>query len=414
MTHKILFILLDGASDGLNYPRTALEIAKMENLSKIAKISKAGLVYTIGKGISPESDAAALSFLGYNPLEINVARGFLEALGAGIEISEGDLALRCNFATAVGDEIIDRRVGRSLSDSEARELVKEIKSKVNIGYDYELIHTIGHRCVLVIKKKDKKLGSNISNLDPAYIRKGSVVHATAIMDKRIKLCEAFDEESRISAELVNKFFIESRKVLENSKINLERKKKGLLPANILLLRDAGSSMPNIQKFKDKYNLSAAAIAEMPVEVGVAKVIGIESYKMEYIKNPENYKAKVNLILNLLNSYEFIYVHIKGPDEPAHDGDLEIKVKTLEEIDTYFFGQLINNLELDKLIIFISCDHSTPVYLKAHSDDPVPFIFYKPGIKPDGIFKFSEKECLKGSFGILDHAYEILNKILLAN
>ncbi len=409
--NKLLFILLDGASDGLNYPKTSLDEAKTTNLSKIAKISKGGLVYTIAKGISPESDAAALSFLGYNPLEVQITRGVLEALGAGLKFNEGDLALRCNFATAVGDEILDRRVGRSLSDEEAKELVNEIISNVNLNYNYELVHTVGHRCVLVIRKKDKNLGSNISNLDPAYIRKGTIVHAAAMIDRKIKLCEAFDEESKISAEIVNKFFIESRKVLENSKINLERKKKGLLPANILLLRDAGSSIPKVQKFEEKYKLKAAAIAEMPVEVGVAKLLGIDAYKIEYVKSLEIYKTKVNLTLDLLNKYDFVYVHIKGPDEPAHDGNFELKVKAIEEIDEYFFGELLNKLELDKISIFISCDHSTPVFLKSHSDDPVPFIYYKPGIKPDNISKFTEKECIKGSFGILEHAYDILNKIL---
>jgi 2,3-bisphosphoglycerate-independent phosphoglycerate mutase len=409
--NKLLFILLDGASDGLNYPKTSLDEARTTNLSKIAKISKGGLVYTIAKGISPESDAAALSFLGYNPLEVQITRGVLEALGAGLKFNEGDLALRCNFATAIGDEILDRRVGRSLSDEEAKELVNEIVSNVNLNYDYELVHTIGHRCVLVIRKKDKNLGSNISNLDPAYVRKGTIVHASAIIDRKIKLCEAFDEESKISAEIVNKFFIEARKVLENSKINLERKKKGLLPANILLLRDAGSSIPKVKKFEEKYKLKAAAIAEMPVEVGVAKILGIDVYKIEYIKSLEIYKIKANLTLNLLNKYDFVYVHIKGPDEPAHDGNFELKVKAIEEIDEYFFGELLNKLELDKISIFISCDHSTPVFLKSHSDDPVPFIYYKPEIKPDGILKFSEKECVKGSFGILEHAYEILKKFL---
>ena len=409
--NKLLFILLDGASDGLNYPKASLDEAKTTNLSKIAKISKGGLVYNIAKGISTESDAAALSFLGYNPLEVQITRGVLEALGAGLKFNEGDLALRCNFATAVGDEIFDRRVGRSLSDDEAKELVNEIISNVNLNYDYELVHTVGHRCVLVIRKKDKNLGSNISNLDPAYIRKGTIVHAAAIIDRKIKLCEAFDEESKISAEIVNKFFIESRKVLENSKINLERKKKGLLPANILLLRDAGSSIPKVKKFEEKYKLKAAAIAEMPVEVGVAKLLGIDVYKIEYVKSLEIYKTKVNLTLDLLNKYDFVYVHIKGPDEPAHDGNFELKVKAIEEIDEYFFGELLNKLELDKISIFISCDHSTPVFLKSHSDDPVPFIYYKPGIKPDNISKFTEKECIKGSFGILEHAYDILNKIL---
>jgi len=412
MQFPVIFVVIDGGSDGLTNEKTAFEVARTENLSYLIKKAKTGLVYPIAKNVSPESDAAALSLLGYDPRQIKVSRGVLEALGADIEFNDGDLALRCNFATVDKEEnLVDRRVGRNLSDEEAKILVREINEKLKLPYEYVFLHTIGHRCVLVIKQKGNKFKSNISNIDPAYVRVGDITYAVPLKDRKIKLCEAFDEESKLAANIVNYFYLESRKILESSEINKKREKENLLKANAILLRDAGSSLPNVKSFKEKFNLKGVCFAEMPVEIGVAKLIKMDVIKLEYIKDYRGYIEKVKRIVEVLSKYDFIYVHLKGPDEYAHDGNFDMKVKSIEEIDEYFFGELLKRIDISKVSIIVTCDHSTPPSLKSHSSDPVPFMVYAPEIIPDNVKKFTEKECLNGTFGIIEHGFLLLEKLI---
>ena len=409
MLAKLIYVILDGASDGIEYDKTVLDIANTSNLAKLASLSKGGIVYPIEKGIAPESDAATLSMLGYNPKELKIARGVLEALGAGINFEEGDLALRGNFATVKDNEVIDRRVGRSLSDSEAKILIEEVRSNLKDikGYKYELVHTIGHRCVLVIKKKDRPFASKITNIDPAYVRIGDVTHAMTEPKKEIEFCKPLSEDSLEAAELVNTFFLESKRILSNSEINVKRKISGKLEANAILLRDAGSNIPKVQNFSNKYGFHPICIADMPVELGIARLLGMD-YVWSY---GLSYKEKAELVIKQLENYDFVFVHLKGADEPGHDGDFNGKLKAIESIDNSFFKPLLENLDLNKTAILVTCDHSTPPELKAHSDSPVPFIFYNPSNKADLLKKFSEKECMKGSFGVIQHGYLLLDKLL---
>ncbi|HLI45586.1 MAG TPA: alkaline phosphatase family protein [Geobacterales bacterium] len=407
--NKLIYIILDGASDGIEFSMTSFDVANKPNLDTIAKSAKGGLVYPIEKGIAPESDAATLSMLGYNPKEIKAARGVLEALGAGLDFEDGDLALRGNFATIQGSEVIDRRAGRDLTDEEAKMLVEEIKNSLSSvkGHRYELKHTIGHRCVLLIKKTNAPLSSRITNLDPAYVRIGDVVHALAEPKKQLEPVMPLDDDAREAADLVNAFFSESRAILERSPINARRKSLGKLVANAILLRDAGSNFPKVQSFKERFGLEPICIADMPVELGIAKLLG-----MGYIwSRGLSYEEKANLAIESLANHSFVFVHIKGADERGHDGDFEGKVKAIEIIDRDFFGTLLKKVSLEKVSILVTCDHSTPPKLKAHSDSPVPFIFYKHNMKSDGFNKFSERECSKGMFGILEHGYLLLEKVL---
>jgi 2,3-bisphosphoglycerate-independent phosphoglycerate mutase len=412
MSRKLIYVLLDGASDGLSYSPTSLELASMPNLQEIAIKSKAGLVYPIEKGIAPESDTAALSLLGYDPRKYKIPRGILEALGSGIRWSDGDLALRCNFATAKGNIIVDRRVGRSLTDFEAKILENEINENVKLsnGYNFAFRHTVGHRAVLVIYKKDKSLGDNITNLDPGYVVKNGVVHAVSNVKNEIELCRALDNESETAAKLVNEFYEKSRIVLENSEVNKKRKEKGLLEANIILTRDAGSKLPQIVNFKDKFGLLPLCIADMPVEIGISKVLNMNHIKASYKSISELYKNKVDLLKNNLENYDFFFVHIKGADEFAHDGNLEGKVKALEEIDEYFFKPFLTKINLEEVSILVSSDHCTPPKLKSHSGDAVPFILYSRNLTSDKISKYSEKECARGSLGLIEKGYNLLNKV----
>src|SRR5712692_2922821 len=166
---------MDGASDRPSKNKTPLEAASTPYLDKFVHDGILGSMYTVARGIAPESDAGVFSILGYNPLETHLSRGSVETLGADVKFEDGDLALRAGFATVQGDKLVDRRAGRDLSTQEAQELAIAVNEKVRLkNMRFEFKATVGHRAVVVFRKNSQSFSSNISNFDPAYVRKGNI------------------------------------------------------------------------------------------------------------------------------------------------------------------------------------------------------------------------------------------------
>ncbi len=399
--------------------KTPLEAADTPNMDFLAKNGKTGLMYTVEKGVAPESDVAVISILGYDPFKYSTGRGILEAVGAGVTVNDGDLALRCNFATlGHGKQIVDRRVGRSLTTEEAMELSKAVNERVKLEYypaDFEFKNTIGHRGVLVIRSRETPLSSRVTNTDPAYSRLEELGVAKTRVEMVLKKCAPMDksEEAKISAKLVNEFVEKSHIVLDEHEINKRRVAEGKLKANVILTRDAGHLLPKFFNISEKYNVRFVSLTDMPVERGISKLAGMDTI----ILPPPSHNLKkdcilrVKKLLNLLPSYDCFYIHIKGPDEPGHDGKFDLKTNLIAVIDKYFFGRLLNRIKLENFIICVTADHATPCKLKAHSDDPVPLLISGNKIKGDNISKFSEKECEKGSLGILNHGTKLMPKLI---
>ncbi|HDI02288.1 MAG TPA: 2,3-bisphosphoglycerate-independent phosphoglycerate mutase, partial [Ignisphaera sp.] len=405
---KYIVLVLDGVADGLKYIPTSLELARTPALDSLAKNCICGGFYPIDKEIAPESDAAVFSILGYNPHEIHVGRGLLEALGAGLDIVDyREVAFRANFATidSKTKRIIDRRVGRSLTTQEAIELAKALDG---MKLEYEgyarVVATVGHRAVVIIGSRKYRLSADISNIDPAYGRKDRVSIALRDYSPYIPKCKPLidSKDAEITCRLVEEFIEKAIEILDKHPINLEREKRGLLKGNAILLRDAEDRHPSIQPIEYLYNKTFGAIAEMPVEKGIAKLLKM---KVSEVPPPTEDKAKdysirLEKTLELLNEVDVVYVHLKGPDEPGHDGDKERKVKSIELIDQFFINPLLNRIDLDKVCIIVTADHATPPEVKAHTSDPVPLIISCNYIKrKDPIESFTERECFtKGSLG----------------
>jgi 2,3-bisphosphoglycerate-independent phosphoglycerate mutase len=410
---KIIYVLIDGVADRPVKElgnMTPLERAETPNLDRIAKNSVMGQVITVGKGIAPESDIAVFSMLGYSFSDSYPGRGVIEAIGAGLDFKTGQLALRANFATADDDMkvIIDRRAGRNLSDAEAKMLEEEINKKVKLeDASFEFRHTIGHRGVLIIKHR-KMLSSEITNTDPGYARtRGIGVAKTSTGSQNFEPCRPLiDEDAAIlSARLVNEFSRKSFEVLKESKVNKSRIAKSYKPANILLLRDAGNRYPELQKLTEKYNRSFSAVVDMPVEIGISKLVGLKTMTSAR----DDYMQKVKLTLLGLEQSDVVYLHLKGPDEFGHDGMALEKKKSIELIDENYFGPLLKQLKND-VVIAVSADHATPCELKAHSDDPVPLMVYNSSLGKDGSERFTEEFARKGSLGLLKGT-DVLNKVI---
>ena len=419
---KLVYVVIDGMGD---LPieelgnKTPLEAAETPNMDFLARKGKTGLMYSVRKGVAPESDVAVISILGYDPFKYSTGRGILEAIGTDMTVNDGDLALRCNFATlGQGKEIVDRRAGRDLTTEEAVELSKTVNDNVKLEsypVDFEFRNTIGYRGVLVIRSRKKPLSSRITNTDPAYSRMQKLGVAETKIKMVLKKCEPMDdsEKAKISAKLVNEFVEKSHPVLDEHKVNKKRTTEDKLKANIILTRDAGHLLPNFFNINERYGVRFVSLTDMPVERGISKLSGMCTVALP--PPSQNLKKdcilRVEKLLDLLPAYDCFYIHIKGPDEPGHDGKFELKTQLISIIDKYFFRRLLQKITLENYIICVTADHSTPCELKAHSDNPVPLLISGDKIRGDNIPKFSERQCKKGSLGSLEHGTQLMPKLI---
>ena len=416
---KLIYVVIDGMGD---LPieelggQTTLEFAETPNMDCLASKGRLGLMYSVNKGIAPESDVAVISILGYDPYEYHVGRGPLEAYGAGLDMKNGDLALRCNFATlGRGRTILNRRAGRDLSTGEAAKLTEAMNRKVELEShpaEFEFRNTQGHRGVLVIRSKEGALSGDITNTDPAYERVGGGLGvAKADVDMVLMECAPLEdtESARISARLVNEFTEKSHEVLERHDVNKKRVAQGRLKANIILSRDAGDELPRFFSIGERYGVRFACLADMPVERGISRLAGM--HLVEIPPPSSDVKAdsilRAEKLLGLLPSFDCFYIHLKGPDEPGHDGKFELKAQLIAGIDEFFFGKLLPKIDLEETLICVTADHATPCSLKAHSDDPVPLLIAGAGVEADGIGRFSERECRNGSLGLLERGTKLM-------
>jgi len=409
---KLLYIVLDGLGDRPIKElgnKTPLEAAGTKNIDGLAKKGKHGIVYTVGKDIAPESDIAVISILGYDAHKYYTGRGPLESYAVGLDVKDGDLAYRVNFATCeVGsNNLLDRRVGRNLTTEEATALAKEVNEKVKLtSFPAKPVfkNTIGHRGVLVIHRDGGKLSADVSNTDPAYERHGVFGVAKEKFDNIALEAKPLSDtkEAKEAAQLTNEFVEKSRAVLEASEVNKKRLKNDKLQANIILARDAGEGLPKFPKINEVYKLKFGCFVEMPVERGIALLTGMDVIELPPTTGSmeKDYALRADKVVTSMKEFDGLYIHIKGPDEPAHDGDFKSKKESIELIDEAFFGRLLPKIDLNETIIAITADHSTPCPLKAHSDDPVPLLVVGGGVSSDGLEAFSETLAQKGSLGEL--------------
>lgn len=411
---KILYVILDGLGDDpldALGGKTPLEAARTPHLDSLAARGINGYVTTVGEGIAPESDIAVFAVLGYDPHEHHTGRGPLEAVGAGLDVADGDLAYRVNFATVEpegdGWVIVDRRVGRDLSSDEAHALATEVQESVAIpGASFDFRATIGHRGVLVMRAHGARLSAEVENSDPAYGRQGALGVAKETFDNHVVHVAPVaghedDDAAALGARLTNDWLRASYDVLSTSHVNKERVAAGKLPGNFILTRDGGDHLPNLVPFKDKFGPEMGCFVEMPVEMGIARLTGMGIIEAPTgIPAAEQYEAWAKLALDALDGYDGLYVHIKGPDVPAHDGDYEGKIESIEEIDSIFFAGVVPELDLGKTIVAVTADHSTSCARKAHTDGPVPLLVAGGSARSDGIQTYGETAAREGSLGHL--------------
>ncbi|MFC1710577.1 alkaline phosphatase family protein [Nanoarchaeota archaeon] len=419
---KGILIILDGIGDLPNKQlggKTPLDAAEMPNLDFLATRGEMGRMYTVKPGFIPESDQAIISIFG-NEL-IDSTRGQLEAIGAGLKLTRGDLALRANIGTIdslKSGRVIDRRVGRTLTTEEAEILAKAINKHIKLPCKFEFKSTIQHRGALVFRGgfSDNILGNEKTYLQGRYHEGDKIMPPKALDD---------DENTMYTLNILKEFLEKVFEVLDKHPVNEDRRKRGLLPANYLFVRGAGIEPPKLKSYK-----KWMSIGYMPLEKGFSQACGMTSFEFDYpkLKGLDAYKNlyeglekackfSIKTLKKQHKKFDYAYVHIKETDLPGHDNKPLEKKEMLEYVDKTLFKFLRKFAPPKKIHVVVTGDHSTPCKLKSHSADPVPVMFYNGSIprprkklsfpnfgknkeeeqKPKGA-KFCEAEADKGTLG----------------
>ena len=375
---KLALVVLDGLGDIATEEtgfRTPLEAAETPNLDALAGHSAQGRMTPVAPGITPGSGPGHLGLFGYDPLEVEVGRGVIEALGLGIDLKPGDVAARANFCSLDAKGIVtDRRAGRidtSVCEVQVAMLAKKIKK---IG-DVEVILRAGkgHRFVVVFRGKGLK--GSLTDTDPH--REGLPIAKARGPAK--------------TAKVVAEFYKQALPILKDCR-----------PANGFLLRGI-AHQPDIESFQARYGLKAAAVAIYPMYKGLAQLVG-----MKKIEGTKTVKDEFEAAADALKAFDFVFVHVKGTDMAGEDGNFKAKVAAIEEADAAL-GVLMH---AQPTVLAITGDHSTPVPIKGHSWHPQPVMIYGDLAGWDGSDRFTERAANQGSLGVFEAKYLI--RLMQAN
>ncbi|MEM3578875.1 MAG: 2,3-bisphosphoglycerate-independent phosphoglycerate mutase [Candidatus Bathyarchaeia archaeon] len=403
---KALLIIGDGMADRplkeLGW-KTPLEAANKPSMDHLASVGVCGIVDPVAPGIPPGSDTATLALLGYDVFKVYSGRGAFEALGWGVEVAEGDVCFRCNFATV--DEnltVLDRRAGR-IADAEAAELAENLR-KIKLSrkdVDFFFTNTVQHRAVLVLR--GSKLSPSVNDSDP---------EANGEKVKEIKPLDN-SPEAKLTAEVLNEISQKFHEVLKAHPVNKERVARKQPPANFILFRGAGT-LPKIKPLSEVYDIEASCVAVTSLIRGVCRAAGMQLLNVEGATGtPQtDYVAKAKVAVQALKGNDFVLLHVKAPDVASHDGNFKQKVEVIEKIDK-MLAYILNKVDLGETFVALTADHTTSCATRNHEGDPVPLVLMGPYVRSDDVEEFGERTCAKGGMGRLGgkHLMPILMNFL---
>jgi len=392
---KIIFIICDGMGD-LPIPefenQTPLEAANTPNMDEWAMKGATGKMYVMGEGVRPNSDEAHLTLFGYDLATEYPGRGPIEAIGRGVEIKEGDVAIRANLST-VDEElrVKDRRAGR-IQDGSG--LISDLDGMEIDGIKFVVKSGTAHRVIIVMRGKG--LSDKISNSDVHYASPRKVIEDW--YDLKPNKVQPMDDsdEAKFTAEVLQKFLDRAYEILDKHPVNRQREKEGKLKGNYLLTRAPGY-YKKLTSFKDKYGLNACCVAGAGLYKGLGSMLGMDLVDVEGDTGlaTTNVKAKFEATREQIEKYDFVFTHVKPTDIFGENGDCVGKRDFLEKID-----KALSVLRDVDAVIAITADHSTPCSLKDHSADPVPLLIYRKDKEFDDVDKFGEQECREGWLGTI--------------
>ncbi|GGY76791.1 2,3-bisphosphoglycerate-independent phosphoglycerate mutase [Marinobacter zhanjiangensis] len=365
---KILFVIADGLGGIDSGGRgTELEAARTPNLDQLARQGVTGLAYPVAPGITPGSGPGHLALFGYDPVEHNIGRGVLTALGIDVDLEPGDVAARGNFCTLDSHgQVVDRRAGR-IDTGECTRLVEMLREIRLDDVEVYLEPVREHRFLLVLRSKKEALGAQLDNTDPQ--RTGAPPREP----------HARDESSQATASMVSEFLAQAREILA-----------GEDPANMVLLRGFGQ-LPRLASLQESYGLSGCALAGYPMYRGISRLLG-----MKVMDCGPDLDSEIEALQAAWSHHDFLFLHFKDTDSRGEDGDFEGKVAAIEELD----HAIPRMIELQPDVIVVTGDHSTPSAMASHSWHPVPVLISANTCRADGVEVFGETACAGGGLGHL--------------
>lgn len=391
---KHLIILADGSADW-HCPslddKTLYQYANTPNIDRLAKMGRCGMLKTVADGFHPGSEVANSTILGYDQHKVYQGRGVLEAASIGYEMQPGDMAMRCNLICLDGDILKNHSAGH-ISTEEADELIKYLNE--NLSTDKIHFYTgVQYRHILIINGGD----AHVTTIPP---------HDVPLKPWRPLLVRAENPAALETANILNELIIKSQKLLSTHHINIERAAKGKDMANSIWPWSPGYR-PDMKPLSETYPeiKQGSVITAVDLIRGIGRYAGLKVIDVEGATGlfDTNYEGKAQAAIDALKTDDFVYLHIEAPDEAGHEGDIPLKLRTIEDIDKKVVGPILDALAKfdEPVAVALLPDHPTPCAYRTHTADPVPFVIYKPGVEPDAVEVFDEESCLNGSYGLVD-------------
>ena len=391
---KHIIILGDGMADepiaslgGL----TPLQYAQTPYMDELARLGVTGRMKTVADGFHPGSEVANMAVLGYDLPTVYEGRGVLEAASIGVELQPGDMAMRCNLICVEG-EILKNHSAGHITTEESDALIQYLNEQ--LGSERVHFYTgVSYRHLLVIKGGDKRVAC-------------TPPHDVPLHPFRPLLVKAEVPEAQATADLLNELILRSQELLKTHPVNLRRQAEGKDMANSIWPWSPGYR-PAMRTLKEMYGFErGAVISAVDLIRGIGVYAGLKVLHVEGATGlyDTNYEGKAQAALEALKENDFVYLHIEASDEAGHEGDVALKIKTIENLDRRAVGPIYEAVKQWKepVAIAVLPDHPTPCAVRTHTNQPVPFLIWKPGETPDGVTRFDE-------FAVAEGKYEVLEK-----
>lgn len=399
---KHIIILGDGMADE-PIPelgnKTPMEVANTPTMDWLASYGRVGRLKTVPVGYHPGSEVANMSVLGYDLDKTFEGRGSLEAASIGVPLLEGEMAMRCNLI-CIENGIIKNHSAGHISNEEAAELIDFLNEQL-ADDDIRFYQGVSYRHLLKVKHGDKRI-----HCTPPHDVPGTPFRDVLIRPKAA--------EAQATADLLNGLILRSQKLLENHPVNIKRKAEGKDAANSIWPWSPGYR-PRMQTLMERFGIdSGVVISAVDLIRGIGVYAGLKPILVEGATGlwNTNYEGKVAAAIAALKDNDFVFLHIEASDEAGHEGDYNLKIKTIENLDSRVCKPILEAVQQmnEPVAIAVLPDHPTPCRIRTHTGEPVPFLIYRPGDHADSVERFSEHSAQQGSYGLLE-GEQFINEFL---
>lgn len=413
---KHIIILGDGMAD---WPvkslgnKTLLQVAHTPYMDKLARMGRTGRLVTVANGFHPGSEVANMSVMGYNLPKVYEGRGPLEAASIGVNLKPGEMAMRCNIICIEGDLLKNHSAGH-ITTPEADILVKYLQEK--LGNERVHFYTgVQYRHLLVIKGGDKRIDCTPPHDVPLKPYRPLMVKPMPGTEHITQPEGGAELTPQQTADLINDLIVRSQKLLENHPLNLKRKAEGKDPANSIWPWSPGYR-PQMEPLAVRYPQirKGSVISAVDLINGIGYYAGLRRLTVEGATGlyDTNYENKAAAALEALKTDDFVYLHVEASDEAGHEGDVDLKIRTIENLDSRAIGPIYEAVKDwdEPVAIAVLPDHPTPCKLRTHTAEPVPFLIWYPGIEPDEVQTFDEMAACNGAYGLMKED-EFMNEFM---